>query len=158
MAALMASQSSQVGFQLAGAGPLLDDLRRQSSQYSLNGRFEFLGHINDMSSFYQGLKVYVSTSWHEGMPMSVLEAMGHGLPVVAPRVGGLPEIIDHNLNGYLIPEQNPELYAQACLHLQSDPELLHHMSMAARQKIEAKFSCQRMTEDYYELYKKISAY
>ncbi|MDZ7761091.1 MAG: glycosyltransferase family 4 protein [Desulfovermiculus sp.] len=156
MAARVAAQSPQTGFQLAGDGPLMEDLRRKCSQYSLNGRFEFLGHVLDMPTFYQGLKVYVSTSWHEGMPMSVLEAMSHGLPIVAPDVGGFPEIVEHEKDGFLIPDHDPGLFAQACLRLQSDPALLARMSAAAREKVVSKFSVQRMTQEYHRLYQKLA--
>lgn len=157
MAALVAAQAPQAGFQLAGDGPLMEDLRRQCSQHSLNGRFVFLGHLNDVPAFYQGLKVYVSTSWHEGMPMSVLEAKSYGLPVVAPNVGGFPEIIEHEKDGFLIPDHDPGLFARACLRLQSDPALLARMSAAARKKVEARFSVQRMTQEYHRLYQELAS-
>ena len=156
-AARVTQQSPEACFELAGDGPQMERLRMLCSQHNLNGNFAFLGQVRDMSRFYSELDVYMSTSIHEGIPMSVLEAMGHGLPVVAPRVGGFPEIVDHGVDGFLIPEHDPELFAQACLHLQSDSRLLARMSKAARDKVESRFSVQRMSNDYMELYQGITA-
>lgn len=156
-ASRVTAKSPLAKFELAGGGPQLDYLRLLCSQHELDGNFSFLGHVQDMQSFYQNLDIYISTSIHEGIPMSVLEAMGHGLPVIAPRVGGFPEIIDHGVDGFLIPEHDPERFAQACLQLQCDLGLLSRMSKAARSKIESKFSTDRMTADYHNLYQQLVA-
>jgi glycosyltransferase involved in cell wall biosynthesis len=71
-------------------------------------------------------------------------------------VGGFPEIIDHGEDGFLIPGHDPEQFARSCLKLLSDPELLEQMGKAGQKKIAEKFSIQRMTEDYYQLYEKLS--
>jgi glycosyltransferase involved in cell wall biosynthesis len=156
-AARVAARSPETRFELAGDGPQMERLREQCNQARLDGNFSFLGHVRDMSRFYQGLDIYVSTSVHEGIPMSVLEAMGHGLPVVAPEVGGFPEIVDHGADGFLIPEHDPELFAEACLRLLNDPDLLQSMSMAAREKAETRFSVQRMADGYLRLYRELVA-
>jgi glycosyltransferase involved in cell wall biosynthesis len=152
LAARVAVDCPAVRFELAGDGPEQEQLRDLCSKRGVEGHFRFLGHVEDMSSFFRRLDVYVSTSHHEGIPMSVLEAMGHGLPVIAPNVGGFPEIIEHGVDGLLIPEHDPELFAIACERLMSDSELLAAMSRAARKKAEIHFSMQRMTEDYIQLY------
>ncbi len=152
LAKRLTAYSPKTRFELAGDGPQMEQLRIKCHQKRLDENFAFLGHVRDMRAFYQGLNIYVCTSIHEGIPMSILEAMGYGLPVVAPRVGGLPEIIDHGVDGFLIPEHDPELFAQACLNLQADSELLNQMSKAAREKIQTKFSEQKMAIEYYNLY------
>ncbi len=156
-AAQVMAESSRTRFELAGDGPQMENLQFLCRQHRLNGRFDFLGHVQNMSSFYQGLDIYMSTSIHEGIPMSVLEAMGHGLPVVAPKVGGFPEIVEHGVDGFLIPEHDPVLFAQACLQLKDDPNLLASMSTAAREKIESKFSVQCMTKGYHTLYQELTS-
>lgn len=156
IAARVASQATDMRFELAGDGPLMGSLQLQCKQNRLDAQFFFRGHVQDMDVFYQELDLFVSTSLHEGIPMSVLEAMGHGLPVVAPKVGGFPEIVDHKEDGFLIPEHDPDLFAQACLQLQADPDLLARMSRAARKKAEARFSVQRMVVDYHRLYEELA--
>lgn len=155
-AAQIVAHAPDTRFILAGDGPEIEPLYRLHQDLELKSSFCFLGHVKDISKFYQGLHVYMSTSIHEGIPMSILEAMGRGLPVVAPRVGGFPEIIDHGEDGFLIPGHDPEQFARSCLKLLSDPELLEQMGKAGQKKIAEKFSIQRMTEDYYQLYEKLS--
>ena len=146
---------SNARFELAGDGPQLESLRYQCHKNQLGGRFYILGHVENMQSFYKRLDIFVNTSLHEGLPMSTLEAMGHGVPVVAPAVGGFPEIIDHMVDGILIAGHEPEAFVQACLELRADPELFLRMSKAAHQKIETKFTVNRMIESYARLYKQV---
>ena len=152
-----AAQLPEIQFVLAGDGPEMEKLRLQCTRADLDDNFTFLGQIQDMQSFYSNLDLYMSTSIHEGIPMSVLEAMGHGLPVIAPKVGGFPEIIDDGVDGLLIPRHKPELFAKACLQLYSEPALLAKASRAARVKVESKFSVQHMTTDYINLYQNLTA-
>ena len=62
-------------------------LEERVDRHGLRERFRFLGHQEDMTAFYKGLGLYINTSIHEGIPMSVLEAMSHGVPVVATQGG-----------------------------------------------------------------------
>jgi glycosyltransferase involved in cell wall biosynthesis len=117
----------------------------------MEGVFKLRGHIEDMPSFYSGIDVYINTSVHEGIPMSILEAMANGVPVIAPRVGGIAEIIDDEIEGFLITTRNPEDFAERCLRLK-DPELRRRMGAAARKKIERHFSAEKMASDYLKLY------
>ena len=75
-----------------------------------------------MDTFYKSLDVYINTSIHEGIPMSLLEAMSHGLPVVVTKVGGFPEIVDQGVNSYLIDSRDLSVFAVRCDELLSDPE------------------------------------
>jgi len=112
VAAKVMSVSEQVQFVIAGDGPERQRLERAIGKRGLRNRFTLLGHVDDMAGFYKGLDVYVSTSVHEGIPMSVLEAMGHGLPVVVPYVGGFPEIVEDGECGYLVAERSADLFAR----------------------------------------------
>jgi L-malate glycosyltransferase len=109
-----------------------------------------------MNSFYQGLDVYLNTSVHEGIPMTILEALSHGLPVIAPAVGGIVEIIDDGKEGFLIDSRNPHEFAEKCLLLKENRELREKMSRAAREKAEQTFSAKNMAERYYQLYRRES--
>lgn len=157
IAARVTKQMPEIQFMLAGDGPEMEKLRLQCSKAGLDGNFTFLGHMQDMQSFYRKLDLFMSTSLHEGIPMSVLEAMGHGLPIVAPRVGGFPEIIDDGIEGILVPRHDPNLFVQACLQLYSDSKVWSIFSKNARMKIESKFSSQGMTTNYINLYQALAA-
>jgi glycosyltransferase involved in cell wall biosynthesis len=148
--------NKNIYFVLAGDGPEREKLKHLCNEYGLNSKFAMPGYIEDMGSFYMDLDLFINTSLHEGIPMSVLEAMGYGIPVIAPCVGGLSEIIDNGVDGYLIPQHNSELFSNKCLELFSDQLLLKKTSQAAREKIEKKFSVERMAEEYYKLYQEIT--
>ena len=148
---------NNVRFLLAGEGPEMSALKMLVGQYKLGDRFEFLGHLDNMSDFYNRLNLYLNTSIHEGVPMSVLEAMAHGIPVVAPAVGGLREIVEHGQNGYLIDSRVPEDYAAVCLDIMGDEHLHQRLSAAARQRVNDFFTADQMAKNYCKLYRELVA-
>lgn len=146
-----------IRFELAGDGPELPALESLVQRYALDAEFIFKGHQDDMASFYRGLNVYLNTSVHEGIPMTILEALSHGLPVIAPAVGGIVEIIDDGKEGFLVNSRNPHDFADKCLVLKNNKEIWENNSRAARKKAELAFSAEQMAESYYRFYRKISA-
>jgi len=142
----------EIRFVLAGDGPEEESLKSLVAELGLHDRVSMPGHVDDMASFYERIDLFVNTSIHEGIPMSVLEAMGHGVPVVIPKVGGLGEIVDDGKDGFLIPPNNLDLYVKRCLQLYSDEGLRIRLTKAARKKIAHKFTIDRMTEAYLHLY------
>lgn len=144
-------QSEKIDFVLAGDGPELGMLKERIGRYGLEGRFHFLGHQEDMDAFYGGLHVYINTSVHEGIPMSVLEAMSHGLPAVVPKVGGFSEIVEDGVSGFLVEGRDPDIFAQCILRL-LDLGAREEMGRAARERIITSFSREVMTQRYYQLY------
>ena len=109
-------RTDRIRFELAGDGPEKGRIEEQVREYGLEDRFVLRGFIDDMDSFYRGLDLYINTSHHEGNPMSVLEAMAHGLPVIAPGRGGLNEFLGYE-KGSVINSRNPGDYADRCLKL-----------------------------------------
>jgi glycosyltransferase involved in cell wall biosynthesis len=144
-----------IRFELAGDGPERQLLEARARQCGVKEHFGFKGHVDEMGSFYQGLDVYLNTSIHEGIPMTILEAMGHGLPIIAPAVGGIVEIIEDGKEGFLIGSRNPGDFADKCLLIKNDRELWERMSFAAREKAEKCFSAEIMAEKYHGLYRRL---
>ena len=151
VAAKVSETNDRIKFVIAGDGPEYKRLERDIVNLGLKDRFTLLGKVDDMSSFYSKLDVYVNTSVHEGIPMSVLEAMGHGLPVVVPHVGGFPEIVIDGQCGYLVEERNTDLFAKKILAL-TDFEQRKNMEVFTRRRVENFFSQQIMADKYYQLY------
>lgn len=143
---------NNVRFELAGDGPEESKIKDLIRKFGLENRFLLRGFLKDMNTFYQGLDLYLNTSFHEGIPMSILEAMAHGLPVVAPRVGGIIEILSNQIEGYLVEGRNPKAFAEKCLRLYEDKMLRRQMGLLAREKVIKEFSINRMVEKYYDLY------
>lgn len=84
--------------------------------------------------------------------MSILEAMALGLPVVAPNVGGIGEIINNGEDGYLIENRDPKAFSEKCFLLYKNRELRRKMARAAREKVVKSLSVENMAAHYHELY------
>lgn len=150
--ATQALSKSKVRFELAGEGPERACLEALIERYGLHEQFLLRGHQDDMNAFYEGIDLYLNTSVHEGIPMTILEALARGLPVVAPAVGGICEIIENGVEGFLIEGRDPNQFAEKCLRILEDGNLRQMMSRAARDKAQQTFSSHKMAESYYRLY------
>jgi len=146
------SHSDRISFVLAGDGPEQGRIREKIRKYGLEKSFILRGFVPDVTEFYQSLDLYLNTSVHEGIPLSVLEAMSYGLPVIAPKVGGLAEIVENGVDGYLVEGRRPDEYAQRCITLHRDDGLRKDIGSAARRKICSQFSSDQMAVSYYRLY------
>jgi glycosyltransferase involved in cell wall biosynthesis len=100
--------------------------------------------------------VFVLSSEREGLPLVVLEAMASGLPVVATAVGGIPQTIDHGVNGFLVPEVSANAFrVQLQRVLKMPHEQLAQVGRAARQHILASYSTQAMATAYEAVYRDV---
>ncbi|SCX96769.1 glycosyltransferase family 4 protein [Desulfoluna spongiiphila] len=146
-----------VRFRLAGDGPLRAELQAQAEACGLQGCFLFSGHVSDMPTFYRSIDIYLNTSVHEGIPMSILEAMAAGVPVVAPDVGGIGEIITHGTDGYLMPTRHPEDFARCLAPLCESSQLRRQVAEQAAVTVRDRFSAAAMADRYYQLYEGLLA-
>lgn len=144
-------------FVIAGAGPLDSGLRRLVNENGLNGNFSFLGHVdkNTLLKCYQSASIFVLPSYYEGIPNVILEAMACGLPVVATRAGGIPEVVTNGKNGFLVSPKNPEEISQAILGLLDDERLRKDMGEASRKEMERHYSWDVISENALLCYKSI---
>jgi L-malate glycosyltransferase len=145
----------KVQFLLAGDGPDMQQIRKKINRYNLNEKFKVLGHVQDMDRFYRSLDIYLNTSKHEGMPMTLIEAMSYGIPVVAPKLGGMQELITSNVDGILVDERNINSFSSAIINLIENSTAARSMAMKAREKIMREFSSRKMVIEYYELYQSL---
>ena len=147
--------NQNVQFLLAGDGPDRNCLRYLVDNYQISKNFKLLGHVENMDSFYGRLDLYLNTSIHEGIPMSVLEAMAHGLPIIAPKTGGLCEIVEDGKSGYLINSREPKEFADVCLNIIKDSKLYRNLSIGAHNRVSTAFSADHMAECYSRLYEEL---
>lgn len=152
IARLLIGKKSNLRFVIVGDGPEREKIIKLVEKYNINKYFTFPGFKRGLSDFYEDLDLYMNTSKHEGIPMSVLEAMAHGIPVVAPNVGGLREMIENGVDGFLVDSRKPEEYVNICLKLIESQDLRERLSIAAREKIEIYFSAEKMADSYFNLY------
>ena len=133
-AAAMTSQRDDVEFLIVGDGPLRSRLEKKASELGLGGRVHFLGAQEDVPSILKLMDVFVLTSRSEGAPNAIVEAMASGLPVVATRVGGVPEIVVDGTTGLMVGEGQAGDLASAVLGLLADPERAKLMGDAAAER------------------------
>jgi glycosyltransferase involved in cell wall biosynthesis len=148
-------ETDTIRFELAGDGPDRGRIIEMIERYRLGDIFTLRGYVENLSDFYRGIDLYLNTSVHEGIPMSVLEAMSYGIPIIAPDVGGMREIVRDGIEGYLVDGREPGVFAGKCLALSRDAILRQSMGSSAREKVEEEFSNERMAREYYGLYRDI---
>ncbi|MDQ2976854.1 MAG: glycosyltransferase [Acidobacteriota bacterium] len=127
---------------IAGVGPQLLEVKARARQLELGEACEFVGYYTDTlgrSSFLSSLDVFVLPSLAEGTPNSIIEAMTHGLPIIASAVGGIPDLLSEE-SGILVPPGDDVALAQAMERLASDPDLRARMGRAARERYLDLFS------------------
>jgi glycosyltransferase involved in cell wall biosynthesis len=141
---------------IVGTGPLEDKLKVLVSQLQLNSHVEFTGFKENVFETLRQLDIFVLPSRIEGCPISVLEAMAIGLPVVATNIGGNPELVRDGETGLLIPYNNPDRLAQAVLDLLQDKEKANTMGLKGQEVAFAEFHpskfVKRLEDLYYRLY------
>jgi sugar transferase (PEP-CTERM/EpsH1 system associated) len=143
----------EVSILLVGTGPELSGLRQSVENSSaLRERVRFLGVSDQVPDVLNALDVFVLPSISEGMSNTLLEAMASGLPVVATRVGGNPELIEENRSGWLFAPRDVGDLTERLARLSRDPALRRQLGAAARQRALDYFSLDRMLEDYRKLY------
>jgi len=129
---------------IAGDGPLLETLKKDVLKNRLEEKIIFEGSLDDMTSFYRKLDLFVFPSWGEGLPYVVAEAMSHGVATVATEVGGIPELIDDGVNGYLVPAQDVQALSKAIKGCMADKKSLRIVARNGRKKTAAL-----SFDDYY---------
>jgi glycosyltransferase involved in cell wall biosynthesis len=138
---------------IAGSGELEAALRALHSQLGLGSHVEFLGHVADLAPLYRAAELFVMSSHLEGLCTSILDAMAAGVPVVATRAGGIPEIVRDGLNGLLVPVRDPDSLAAARELALRNPMLREVLSRGGRRTVVEEFSSDRMVDGTVAQYK-----
>lgn len=136
---------------IAGAGELAQPLVERARELGLT-RCRFLGYRHDLAAIMAEADCFVLSSRQEGLGSVIMEAMFAGLPVVATRAGGIPELVDHERDGLLTPVGDPPALAQALLRLITDSEMRTRLSAAARSRAQQHYHFQRMAAAHAQLY------
>lgn len=141
--------------ELVGDGERLNDCRRLAIELGLGERISFTGAVTrPQDSLAQGQIFALATNW-EGLPLTVLEAMRAGLPVVASDVGGVGEAVEDGVNGFLVPRGGVDEMAEALARLIDDSGLRSSMGAAGRARYEAEFTQERMLAAVAEVYRNL---
>lgn len=133
---------------LLGEGPERPHLERACIELGLADRVVWAGQQTDPAPYYRSADLCLMLSEHEGLPFALLESMASGTPVVGFPVGGVAEAIEDGIDGVLVRERSVEALARAISLLAADPDRLRRMGLAARAKIEARFTLGHMVDGF----------
>lgn len=136
---------------LVGDGPRHDELRREAEELGIQDAVEFPGETPEPEAFLAEADVYLSTSHSEGLPLSMLEAEAAGLPVIATRVGGVPDIVREN--GVLIEDNDASALAKEMIRFAKDPELVRRCGAASREIVKC-YDADACAERHLQLYQR----
>jgi glycosyltransferase involved in cell wall biosynthesis len=140
-------------FVIAGDGRLRGELELRSRRLGLERHLSFLGHVSDVHELYAAIDISVLTSASEGLSITLLESMAHGLPVVVTAVGGNLDVVDDGETGYLVPFGDSKAFASAVVSLCADTDLRARMGAAGRKKCEAHYDIAGVSARYEAYYK-----
>lgn len=147
-------QESQLFFVSLGDGPDKERITALAQEEPLKSRFLFLGHKAEVGQYLKTFRIFVMASKKEGLGTSVIDAMALGLPIVATNAGGIPELINDNVNGLLVEKQNPQKLAGAILLLAKNKNLATKLGEQSKSEAQ-KFSMQKMVDGNLALYREL---
>jgi glycosyltransferase involved in cell wall biosynthesis len=134
---------------LVGDGPLVAELRALSARLGLSHCIRFTGYQSHPERYLRAMDVFALTSQSEGMPQVIMEAAAAGIPVIATRVGGVPEMIEHGESGLLVAFGDEAALTAGVCNLLANQELAQRLSQAAKASVAAQFDVRRMAADYH---------
>lgn len=145
----------QTHFLLVGDGEWQPKIMNQINASGKSPNFHLVGTQKDVLPYLSVMDIYLSTSEFEGLPIAMLEAMSCKVPVVATRAGGIGELVQHGVQGYLSEVDAWEDLVAYCCKLLKDAELRQQMSVAARDRVKENFSMNRMVQELEKVYREI---
>jgi colanic acid/amylovoran biosynthesis glycosyltransferase len=139
--ALIRRRGLDVAVTIVGDGPLRDSLQSIAHALEIEGCVEFAGSVgqDDIGAHYRGADLFCLPSLREGVPVVLMEAMATGVPVIASRIMGIPELIEDEVTGLLVPPGRADALADAIIRLAGDVQLCNRMVAAARGRITAEY-------------------
>jgi glycosyltransferase involved in cell wall biosynthesis len=137
---------------LVGDGPLRSELAALATELGLTDIVHFAGFQPQTTAYVQMMDCFALTSRSEGMPQALLEACAAGTPVIASQVGGIPEVIEHEHSGLLVPVGDEASLAAGIFRLLGNRAWALQLAEQARQGVLARFDIRRMAQDYHRDY------
>ena len=147
-----AAHVAEAVFVLIGDGPDRDMLEAQARELGVSDRVVFMGYRRDIPELLAACDVFVMSSLWDALPLTILEAMAAGKPVIATDVGGAREAVAHGETGLLIPPADPVALAGAIRIVLGDSRLAHTLGTAGQSRARQKFSVETMARRVTEIY------
>jgi len=153
--AMVPEHAHRLRLAIVGDGPLLPALKAKVAAAGIQDCVRLPGARNDVAQLMQGFSVFALSSIAEGTPVTLLEAMACGLPVVATRVGGIPDTVVDGHTGRLVAPKDPAALAESLAAYVRQPELIEQHGAAARERAERHYSISAMVAAYTGLYDRL---
>jgi sugar transferase (PEP-CTERM/EpsH1 system associated) len=148
----LAARHERLRLVMVGDGPAREALTAQCRELKLEERVSFLGARDDVPELLEAMDLFVLTSLAEGASNTILEAMSTGVPVVATRVGGSPELVADGETGFLVPRRDVAGLTAAMDRYVGNPAMMRRHGEAARERIVSRYSLGGMLSNYESLY------
>ncbi len=139
-------------FLLVGDGPREEELKKMVSDLGISGHVIFTGFVDNIPEIYSISDIAVLSSWSEGFPQSIIQAMAAGVPVVATKVGGVPEAVIHGETGLLVDPGDYDALGVSIIRILNDDKLKNKLVGNALEKVKNLFTAEHMLEMIEELY------
>jgi sugar transferase (PEP-CTERM/EpsH1 system associated) len=149
---MMPSERARLRLVIVGDGPLRGALADQVVKLGLRHCVWLAGARSDVAAAMRSFSLFAMSSIAEGTPVTLLEAMATELPVVATRVGGIPELVQDGVSGALVPASDPDQMAQAMRGYLMDADRARSHGLAGRARVEQHYSIAAMLDQYVALY------
>ena len=143
---------------IAGEGPLESELKHQAAEMGINNSIEWIGWLDrdeDMKEFYNSIDIFIMPSRRESFGVAAVEASASGLPVIASRFGGIPEVIIENETGLLVDSEDSIGFGRALLKLTNDDKLRQKMGVKGRKRAEIEFNWNITIQKMLEIYQQV---
>jgi glycosyltransferase involved in cell wall biosynthesis len=140
---------------MVGDGPDRPQLERRAHELGIVRDTLFLGYQEDVAPFYAAFDALVLPSSNEGTPVSAIEALAAGRPVVATRVGGVPDVVEEGEDGFLVEPGDTDDLADRLAQLARDPALRERMGESGRQRVLPRYAVERLVDDVDRLYRSL---
>lgn len=139
---------------LVGDGPDRDTLEQMVRDLNLSSHVHFVGYQTQtqVRDRLQASDLFILSSFAEGIPVVLMEAMATGLPVIAPQIAGIAELVEDSISGYLVPPGDPDTLAQRIEPLITNPELRASLGQAGRHKVEQDFNIHTETQRLHKIF------
>lgn len=140
---------------LVGSGPEEERIRNEIASRELTRDVEFVGNVDDVSAILGRASIYWMPSTHEGLPIACIEAMAMRVPVIVSEVGGLKELVEHGISGFLIPPGNPDELARYTVEVASSNLVRDEVTQNAYTYVKNKFDIKNTAKEYSKYYSKM---
>ena len=148
---------SDVHLAIIGEGELRESLAAYAADLGVSEYVSLVKETQKIDYFYGAIDIFCLSSDSEGMPLTVLEALAAGVPVVSTEVGGIPEVIESGKTGYLVPKGSAEFLAKRIVELLQDPSKAAEFALAGRSMVRERFPAEKMIEAIETVYEEALA-